>query len=183
MNTNVAASERSITGETLVSEVSILIPSVNDLLLGKLARRLISFTLDATILGVDNSFLVLSNTDSNPWSTKDPSDPPALVPETDLKLAVIVVFCGVTLLNCGIISLYWIFWVALTSEPPKDLSSEKLILSWLDVLLFAFGSGPIRGFSITLSLGVIASMFTALMFTNFLVYMYLSFANKKELKL
>ncbi len=51
------------------------------------------------------------------------------------------------------------------------------------VLLFAFGSGPIRGFSITLSLGVIASMFTALMLTNFLVYMYLSFVNKKELKL
>ncbi len=51
------------------------------------------------------------------------------------------------------------------------------------VLLFAFGSGPIRGFSITLSLGVIASMFTALMLTNFLVYLYLSFSNKKELKL
>ena len=51
------------------------------------------------------------------------------------------------------------------------------------VLLFAFGSGPIRGFSITLSLGVIASMFTALMLTNFLVYIYLSIANKKELKL
>ena len=51
------------------------------------------------------------------------------------------------------------------------------------VLLFAFGSGPIRGFSITLSLGVIASMFTALMLTNFLVYMYLSLANKKKLKL
>ncbi|MDC2978930.1 protein translocase subunit SecD [Pelagibacteraceae bacterium] len=49
------------------------------------------------------------------------------------------------------------------------------------VLLFAFGSGPIRGFSITLSLGVIASMFTALMLTNFLVYMYLSIANKKKL--
>ncbi len=51
------------------------------------------------------------------------------------------------------------------------------------VLLFAFGSGPIRGFSITLSLGVIASMFTALMLTNFLVYLYLSISNKKELKL
>ncbi len=50
------------------------------------------------------------------------------------------------------------------------------------VLLFAFGSGPIRGFSITLSLGVIASMFTALMLTNFLVYIYLQIGNKKELK-
>ncbi len=51
------------------------------------------------------------------------------------------------------------------------------------VLLFAFGSGPIRGFSITLSLGVIASMFTALMLTNFLVYMYLSVKAKKEINL
>ena len=51
------------------------------------------------------------------------------------------------------------------------------------VLLFAFGSGPIRGFSITLSLGVIASMFTALMLTNFLVYMYLSLKSKKEIDL
>ena len=51
------------------------------------------------------------------------------------------------------------------------------------VLLFAFGSGPIRGFSITLSLGVIASMFTALMLTNFLVYFYLSISSKKEINL
>ena len=51
------------------------------------------------------------------------------------------------------------------------------------VLLFAFGSGPIRGFSITLSLGVIASMFTALMLTNFLVYLYLSISSKKEINL
>ena len=51
------------------------------------------------------------------------------------------------------------------------------------VLLFAFGSGPIRGFSITLSLGVLASMFTALMLTNFLVYLYLSFSSKKEINL
>ncbi len=51
------------------------------------------------------------------------------------------------------------------------------------VLLFAFGSGPIRGFSITLSLGVLASMFTALMLTNFLVYLYLSLTSKKEINL
>ena len=61
-----------------------------------------------------------------------------------------------------------------------DANITTLIAS---VLLFAFGSGPIRGFSITLSLGVIASMFTALMLTNFLVYMYLYFMDKKEIKL
>ena len=50
-------------------------------------------------------------------------------------------------------------------------------------LLFVFGSGPIKGFSITLSLGVIASMFTALMLTNFLVYLYLTLTSKKEINL
>ena len=51
------------------------------------------------------------------------------------------------------------------------------------LLLFVFGSGPIKGFSITLSLGVIASMFTALMLTNFLVYLYLTLTSKKEINL
>ena len=51
------------------------------------------------------------------------------------------------------------------------------------ILLFVFGSGPIKGFSITLSLGVIASMFTALMLTNLLVHFYVSFTSKKEINL
>ena len=37
------------------------------------------------------------------------------------------------------------------------------------LLLFIFGSGPIKGFAITLSFGVVASMFTAIMLTNFLL--------------
>ena len=61
-----------------------------------------------------------------------------------------------------------------------DANITTLIAS---LLLFVFGSGPIKGFSITLSLGVIASMFTALMLTNFLVHFYLFITNKKELNL
>ena len=61
-----------------------------------------------------------------------------------------------------------------------DANITTLIAS---LLLFVFGSGPIKGFSITLSLGVIASMFTALMLTNFLVHLYLSLRNKKEINL
>ena len=61
-----------------------------------------------------------------------------------------------------------------------DANITTLIAS---LLLFVFGSGPIKGFAITLSLGVIASMFTALMLTNFLIYFYLSFRNKKEINL
>jgi len=61
-----------------------------------------------------------------------------------------------------------------------DANITTLIAS---LLLFVFGSGPIKGFSITLSLGVLASMFTALMLTNFLIHLYLSLINKKELNL
>ncbi|MDJ0683078.1 MAG: protein translocase subunit SecD [Alphaproteobacteria bacterium] len=41
------------------------------------------------------------------------------------------------------------------------------------VLLFAFGSGPIKGFAITLSVGIVTSLFTAMMVTRFLVVTWL----------
>ncbi len=37
------------------------------------------------------------------------------------------------------------------------------------IVLFAFGTGPIKGFAVTLSLGIISSMFTAIMLTRALV--------------
>ena len=61
-----------------------------------------------------------------------------------------------------------------------DANITTLIAS---LLLFVFGSGPIQGSSITLPLGVIASMFTSLMLTNLLVHLYISFTYKKEIKL
>jgi len=51
------------------------------------------------------------------------------------------------------------------------------------LLLFVFGSGPIKGFAITLSLGILASMFTAIMFTNFLIYLWISISNKRTINL
>ena len=40
------------------------------------------------------------------------------------------------------------------------------------LVLFQFGTGPIKGFAVTLSLGVLASLFTALIVTR-LVFDYL----------
>ena len=37
------------------------------------------------------------------------------------------------------------------------------------IVLFAFGTGPIKGFAITLSLGIITSMFTAIIGTRTVV--------------
>ena len=41
------------------------------------------------------------------------------------------------------------------------------------LLLYAFGSGPVRGFAVTLSIGIITSMFTAIMLTRLMVVIWL----------
>ena len=41
------------------------------------------------------------------------------------------------------------------------------------LILFFFGTGPIRGFAVTLSIGIVTSMFTAIMLTRLLVVTWL----------
>ena len=41
------------------------------------------------------------------------------------------------------------------------------------VLLFLFGSGPIKGFAVTLSIGLMTSMFTAIMVTRLIMVTWL----------
>ncbi|MDH5749640.1 MAG: protein translocase subunit SecD, partial [Rhodospirillales bacterium] len=41
------------------------------------------------------------------------------------------------------------------------------------LLLYVFGSGPVRGFAVTLSIGIATSMFTAIMLTRLLVVVWL----------
>jgi preprotein translocase subunit SecD len=41
------------------------------------------------------------------------------------------------------------------------------------LLLFNFGSGPIKGFAVTLSMGIVSSMFTAIMLTRLLMVIWL----------
>lgn len=51
-----------------------------------------------------------------------------------------------------------------------DSNLTTLIAS---ILLFGLGSGPIKGFAVTLSIGIMTSMFTAIMVTRFLVVLWL----------
>lgn len=46
-------------------------------------------------------------------------------------------------------------------------------------VLFEFGSGPIRGFAVTLALGILISLFTALSLTKLIIYLWVR--NKKNL--
>jgi preprotein translocase subunit SecD len=47
-----------------------------------------------------------------------------------------------------------------------DANLTTLIVA---VILFAFGNGPVKGFAVTLSLGILTSMFTAIVGTRALI--------------
>ncbi len=47
------------------------------------------------------------------------------------------------------------------------------------LILFQFGAGPIRGFAVTLSIGVITTLFTCLMLSRVLIDWYMNGKNKK----
>jgi len=73
-----------------------------------------------------------------------------------------------------------------TPRAAIDAGYDRATLTILDanvttliaaVVLFQFGTGPIRGFAVTLSLGVVASMFTALILSR-LIFNYIS-VNRK----
>ena len=59
-----------------------------------------------------------------------------------------------------------------------DASLTTLIAS---ACLYGLGSGPIKGFAVTLSIGIITSMFTAIMVTRMLVVFYLRRSKPRKL--
>jgi len=72
-----------------------------------------------------------------------------------------------------------------------ELGYQKALSAILDanittfitaVILFAMGSGPVRGFSITLGLGILTSVFTAIFVTRLLVVMWFERCRPKTLE-
>ena len=50
------------------------------------------------------------------------------------------------------------------------------------MILFVMGSGPVRGFAITLGLGIMTSVFTAIFVTRLLVVMWFERRRPKTLE-
>jgi len=63
----------------------------------------------------------------------------------------------------------------------SSISDANITTLIAAIVLFAFGTGPIKGFAITLSLGIITSMFTAIIGTRAIVN--LAFGNRRLQKL
>ncbi|MDE2029738.1 MAG: protein translocase subunit SecD [Alphaproteobacteria bacterium] len=61
-----------------------------------------------------------------------------------------------------------------------DANMTTLIAS---ILLFIFGSGPVKGFAVTLSIGIITSIFSALMITRLIVVWWMRMTNPKAIPL
>ena len=59
-----------------------------------------------------------------------------------------------------------------------DANLTTLIAS---ILLYIFGSGPVRGFSVTLGIGIITSLFTAILFTRLLIVLWVNAKKPKTL--
>jgi len=51
------------------------------------------------------------------------------------------------------------------------------------IILFAVGTGPVRGFAVTLSLGLLTSMLTGITFTRAIVNWYYGSRNVKKLSI
>ena len=71
-----------------------------------------------------------------------------------------------------------------------ELGYEKALTSIIDanvttfiaaVILFSLGSGPIKGFSVTLGIGIMTSVFTAVYLTRLLISIYFGFRKPKIL--
>jgi len=51
------------------------------------------------------------------------------------------------------------------------------------IMLFGLGSGPVKGFAVTLSIGILTSMFTAIMFTRILILIWLKKTSPERIHL
>ena len=72
-----------------------------------------------------------------------------------------------------------------------ELGYERALTSIIDanfttliaaIILFSLGSGPIRGFAVTLGIGIVTSVFTAVFFTRLLIGSYITSRRPKKLK-
>jgi preprotein translocase subunit SecD len=66
-------------------------------------------------------------------------------------------------------------WAAINAGFDKAFSAiadSNVTMFMSGIVLFLFGSGPVRGFAVTMMIGIVASMFTALIGSRALIYLF-----------
>ncbi len=65
----------------------------------------------------------------------------------------------------------------------STIIDSNLTTLFAALFLFIFGSGPVKGFAVTLSLGILTSMFTALMVTRYFIVVWANLRRPRTLNL
>lgn len=59
------------------------------------------------------------------------------------------------------------------SESFRTITDSNITALIVSFFLYAFGTGPVKGFAVTLSIGILASMFSAIMLTRLMISLWL----------
>ena len=65
----------------------------------------------------------------------------------------------------------------------KTIIDANLTTLIAAILLFNYGSGPIKGFAVTLSIGILSSMFSALMLTKLMIVFWMKQVKPAKIEL
>jgi preprotein translocase subunit SecD len=69
------------------------------------------------------------------------------------------------------------------SRAISTIIDSNLTTLFAALFLYIFGSGPIKGFAVTLSIGIATSLFTAVMVTRLLIIIWLERKRPRQLVL
>ena len=66
------------------------------------------------------------------------------------------------------------------SQAFRTIADSNITTLSVAFFLYAFGSGSVKGFAVTLSIGILASMFSAILLTRMMIALYLKFLSKRR---
>ena len=65
----------------------------------------------------------------------------------------------------------------------SSIFDSNITTFMIAMILFGFGTGPVKGFAVTLMIGILASMFTAIMVTKFILKTYIKISKTQNVVL
>jgi protein-export membrane protein SecD len=65
------------------------------------------------------------------------------------------------------------------SQAFRTIIDSNITTLIIALFLYIFGSGPVRGFAVTLSIGILASMFSAILLTRMMIVFWIKYRSKR----
>lgn len=65
------------------------------------------------------------------------------------------------------------------SQAFRTITDSNITTLIIALFLYIFGSGPVRGFAVTLSIGIVSSMFSAILLTRMIIVLWIKYRSKR----